>query len=165
MPILLFRVDERLIHGQVVVGWGGPLRPDRIVVVDDELAGSVWEQELYTLGLPPEIDAEFIRLEAARAELSAWRQGMQRVIILTRDIRTMRLLASGGLLSGEEVNIGGVHCSPGRRPILSYLFLTPEEEDELRLLAAEGVSISARDLPGARRVELPELLRGSPRDR
>jgi mannose/fructose/N-acetylgalactosamine-specific phosphotransferase system component IIB len=53
MPIVLFRVDERLIHGQVVVGWGGPLHADRIVVVDDAIAGSPWEQELYCLGVPP----------------------------------------------------------------------------------------------------------------
>ena len=47
MPIVLFRVDERLIHGQVVVGWGSKLRPDRFLVVDAALATSEWEQELY----------------------------------------------------------------------------------------------------------------------
>jgi PTS system mannose-specific IIB component/fructoselysine and glucoselysine-specific PTS system IIB component len=59
MPIVLHRIDERLIHGQVVVGWGSQLHPDRIVVVDDDLSASTWEQELYVLGLPPEITAEF----------------------------------------------------------------------------------------------------------
>jgi PTS system mannose-specific IIB component/fructoselysine and glucoselysine-specific PTS system IIB component len=44
MSIVLFRVDERLIHGQVVVGWGAELHPDRIIVVDDEIAHSQWEQ-------------------------------------------------------------------------------------------------------------------------
>ena len=46
VPIVLFRVDERLIHGQVVIGWGHELRPERYVVVDDDLAESPWEQEL-----------------------------------------------------------------------------------------------------------------------
>ena len=44
MAVLLYRVDERLIHGQGVVGWGTRLHPNRIVVVDDELALSEWEQ-------------------------------------------------------------------------------------------------------------------------
>jgi PTS system mannose-specific IIB component/fructoselysine and glucoselysine-specific PTS system IIB component len=165
MPVLLYRVDERLIHGQVVVGWGDSLRPDRIVVIDDDLAGSAWEQELYTLGLPPEIDAKFYTVAEARAELDEWRRDPRRLIVLTPDLRTMRLLASGGLLRGEEINLGGVHYAAGRRAILSYLFLTPEEEGELRELAAEGVSISARDLPGSRRVELEELLHHSARGR
>ena len=57
MSIALYRVDERLIHGQVVVAWGNLLHPERIVVVDDALADSTWEQELYTLGLPADRDA------------------------------------------------------------------------------------------------------------
>jgi mannose/fructose/N-acetylgalactosamine-specific phosphotransferase system component IIB len=63
MPIVLLRVDERLIHGQVVVGWGGPLHADRIVIADDEIAGSPWEQELYCLGMPPEMEASFETLD------------------------------------------------------------------------------------------------------
>ena len=57
MPIVLFRVDERLIHGQVVVGWGGQIRPDRYLVVDDVFVTdyfelplgefSLWLNELY----------------------------------------------------------------------------------------------------------------------
>ncbi|HIC54769.1 MAG TPA: PTS N-acetylgalactosamine transporter subunit IIB, partial [Gemmatimonadetes bacterium] len=50
VSIVLFRIDERLIHGQVVIGWGHQLRPDRYAVVDDDLADSAWEQDLYRLG-------------------------------------------------------------------------------------------------------------------
>lgn len=159
MPVLLYRVDERLIHGQVVVGWGGKLHPDLIVVIDDDLADSSWEQELYTLGLPAEISAAFRSVDEARSELAAWRAGAQRIIILTRDVRTMSRLAAGGILRGEEVNLGGIHASPGRRAVLPYLFLSPVEEESLAELAASGISVSARDLPGSRRVNCAELLR------
>ena len=50
MSIVLFRVDERLLHGQVVIGWGNQLRPDRYLVVDEKLTVSGWEQDLYRLG-------------------------------------------------------------------------------------------------------------------
>jgi mannose/fructose/N-acetylgalactosamine-specific phosphotransferase system component IIB len=158
MPIVLHRVDERLIHGQVVVGWGGQLHPDRIVVVDDDLAGSDWEQELYCLGLPPDVTAEFVPVADARARLPAWRSGVERVFLLTRDVGTMAQLAGNGLLRGEEVNIGGIHHAPGRRQALPYVFLSDTEERALRALAAEGATVSARDLPATRRVELDQLL-------
>ncbi|NIV57363.1 MAG: PTS transporter subunit IIB, partial [Actinobacteria bacterium] len=64
MPIVLHRVDERLIHGQVVIGWGHQLRPDRYVVVDDELAASDWEQDLYRLGAG-DADVVFADVESA----------------------------------------------------------------------------------------------------
>lgn len=159
MPVVLYRVDERLIHGQVVVGWGAQLDPDRIIVVDDEIAESPWEQELYELGLPPELETEFADTETARRRLPEWRESGARTILLTRDVATMCRLAEHDLLRGEEVNIGGIHYAAGRKPALPYVYLGAEERDAMRGLAAAGATVSARDLPGSRRVELPELLR------
>ena len=161
MSIVLFRVDERLIHGQVVVGWGSQLRPDRIVVVDDALADSHWEQELYTLGLPAGLEPRFETVSDARHHLDDWRNSAHRVFVLTRDVATMRRLAADNLLQGDEVNIGGLHHDAGRRAVLPYLFLSDDEARELAALSEEGALVSARDLPGSRRVSLEEILRNS----
>jgi mannose/fructose/N-acetylgalactosamine-specific phosphotransferase system component IIB len=161
MPIVLFRVDERLIHGQVVVGWGGPMHADRIVVVDDELAASAWEQELYCLGVPPEIDARFASVAEARAQYAGWAADGHRTIVLVRNVATARRMAEDDLLRGTEVNLGGVHHSAGRTALLPYLHLTAAEMADLRAIGATGAEVSARDLPGARRVPLEELARAS----
>jgi mannose/fructose/N-acetylgalactosamine-specific phosphotransferase system component IIB len=160
MSIELLRVDERLIHGQVVVGWGNRLHPDRIVVVDDELAGSEWEQELYVLGLPPSIAASFESVAAARAQLASWNDSQERVIVLTRDVATMRRLAERDALAGADVNIGGIHYAPGRSPVLPYVYLSDAERVELARLAESGVRITARDLPGSKAVDLTRLTKG-----
>ncbi len=160
MAIVLFRVDERLIHGQVVVGWGTTLHPQLIVVVDDELANSPWEQELYVLGVPPQIEARFTSVDDARGRLADWQQAAQRVIVLTRDVRSMRRLFEGAPLPQAEVNIGGLHFAPGRRAVLPYVYLSDDERQEIVRLAELGVEVSARDLPGARRVDLAHLLKG-----
>jgi len=160
MSVVLFRVDERLIHGQVVLGWGNRLRPDRIVVVDDDLAASTWEQELYVLGVPPEMSSEFLTVEQARTRLNPWQQDAERIVVLTRDVATMARLADGGIMRGVDVNIGGIHHAPGRREALPYVFLSPAEAGALRALAQQGAHVTARDLPATRAVELDELLRG-----
>jgi len=159
MPIVLYRVDERLIHGQVVVGWGNQLHPDRFVVVDDDLAQSAWEQELYALALPPEMEATFATVAEARAQLPAWRAAEERTVLLTRDLATMAEIAADGALRGEQVNLGGIHFAPGRRSLLPYLYLSDAERDDLRRLVEEGAIVSARDLPGTRRVDAEQLLR------
>ena len=158
MPIVLFRVDERLIHGQVVVGWGSKLRPDRFLVVDAALATSEWEQELYKLGVPQRASAEFLAPEPARANLSGWRESELRSILLTRDLGTMLELARGGSMDGEEVNLGGLHLRKGREEVLPYLFLDESDRIILEKLGNEGVGISAQNLPGAPRVTLATLL-------
>lgn len=158
MPIVLLRIDERLIHGQVVVGWGATLHPDRIIVVDDEIAASAWEQELYALGLPDEVSAEFHTVAESRDLVPKWRSDPERTMVLTRTVEAMEQLAADGVLSGNEVNVGGLHHAAGRRRVLPYVFLSDSERSALRQLADAGVEVSARDVPGARRVDLPHLL-------
>jgi mannose/fructose/N-acetylgalactosamine-specific phosphotransferase system component IIB len=158
VPIVLFRVDERLIHGQVVVGWGERLHMDRIIVIDDELSGSSWEQELYCLGVPPSVDAIFTSVDQAKRDLPIWRQDARRVVVLVRDLETLGRLAGDGDLKEEEINLGGIHFAPGRERILPYLFLSSAEQAELQRISATGASLSARDLPGSREVPLGDLL-------
>ncbi len=158
MPVVLYRVDERLIHGQVVVGWGSQLLPDRYVVVDEALVASEWERELYALGVPEEAGALFVGPAEARERIREWRDSPLRHILLTRDLRTMATLARGGLLRGEEVNLGGIHFSTGREAVLPYLFLNQEDRALLLKLAEEGVVVTARDLPGSGGIPLRDLL-------
>lgn len=161
MSILLFRVDERLIHGQVVVGWGGRLNPTRIIVVDDQLATSGWEQEIYASGVPMDVEAEFRTVAEAGDRLDAWAASPERMLLLTRDVDTMSRLAASGKLRGREVNIGGIHHAPGRSQVLRYVFLSDVERALIRELAGAGVTVVARDLPGARAVGMEDLVRTS----
>ncbi|HWJ16500.1 MAG TPA: PTS sugar transporter subunit IIB [Gemmatimonadaceae bacterium] len=159
MTVELFRIDDRLIHGQVVVGWGQPLDIGFIVLVDDTVAASDWEQELYRMGVPPEMDVYFHSASDAIAAMPKYLAESRRGILLTGDIATMQRLVDGGVV--HNVNIGGIHSKPGRVQRLRYVFLSPDEESQLRALATNGVKVSAQDLPGARDVSLPDLLAGS----
>ena len=158
MPIVLLRIDERLIHGQVVIGWANQLRPDRYVVVDDDLAASRWEQDLYRLGAAG-VEVSFTSVADALTHLDEWRTGFDRTILLTRDVATMRRLAESGALGGESVVVGGVHHAPGREEALTYVHLTEKELRDLEAIEATGVEVIARDLPDAPEVELGVLKR------
>lgn len=160
MAILLYRVDDRLIHGQVVVGWGSQLDLDFIAVVDDELAASDWEQDLYGAGLPEDISGRFVSVEEAIDSMSAWRESDERGIVLLRDLTAARQLAEAGALDDQELNLGGLHDVPGRRRVLPYVFLGPEDLNELKRLQKAGVKVSAQDVPSGKAVPLKQLLDG-----
>ncbi len=159
MGIVLLRVDERLIHGQVTIGWGARLEPSLYVVVDDELAGSQWERELMALGVPPGVEAAFATVLDARERLDRWRGSDQEIILLTRDLDHMLRLARGGRLRGAHVNLGGLHHAPGRMEVLPYLYLTEEDQERIRELEREGVDVVARDLPTSPARSASDILR------
>ena len=159
MPVELYRIDDRLIHGQVVVGWGQPLDLRFIVLVDDEVASSDGEQELYRMGVPPEMDVYFESVDGAVRRHAEFAADTRPGLVLTGDIETMRRLVDGvGTI--RRVNLGGVHHRAGRVQRLRYVFLAPEEERALRALAARGVNVTAQDVPAARPVPLDDVLSG-----
>jgi mannose/fructose/N-acetylgalactosamine-specific phosphotransferase system component IIB len=157
MPIELYRIDDRLIHGQVVVGWGQPLNIQLIVLVDEDVARSDWEQDLYRMGVPPEMEIRFADVATAVRDHALYSSDPRRSIILTGNVATMRALLRG-LDSRTPVNIGGLHHRPGRAQKLRYVFLTPEEEIELREMTANGVKVTAQDVPSARPIPMEEIL-------
>lgn len=159
MALDLFRIDERLLHGQVIVGWGMRLGLERYVIVDDDLATSDWEQDLYAAGLPPEGSALFLSVEEALERLPRLIEEPAPGAVLTRSTLAMRRVAEAGLLAGRRVNVGGLHEGEGRRKALRYVSLRPDEADDLRAIAAAGARVSAMDIPSSRQVPLEELLR------
>jgi PTS system mannose-specific IIB component/fructoselysine and glucoselysine-specific PTS system IIB component len=157
MPIVLCRVDDRLVHGQVVVGWGRPLDFHRIVLVDEEVSASPWEQELYRMAAPPEMTVEFLSAAQALARLAGWEAGRERVLVLVGTIATAAELLRGAPSGLHRLNLGGIHAGPGRRERLRYLYLSDEEFAMLEEIAKQGVEVSAQDVPTSRSVPLKEL--------
>jgi len=153
---VLNRIDDRLIHGQVVVGWGQPFDIGFIVLVNDEVAESEWEQELYRMGTPPEMDLYFHSVNGAVPVVARYREDSRNGILLTGDVASMRRLVDEAGI--REVNIGGIHHRPDRRQRLRYVFLSPVEEEVLRDMERAGAVVTARDVPAATPVDLLTLL-------
>jgi mannose/fructose/N-acetylgalactosamine-specific phosphotransferase system component IIB len=158
MALVLFRVDDRLIHGQVVVGWGRPLGVSRIVLVDDQVAATDWEQDLYRMAVTPDIEVEFVTLAGAASRLRDWQSDLRRILVLTGDLETMVALHAADPVTVHRINLGGIHHRAGRRERLPYLYLTDEEMARLAALEAAGAAVAAQDLPTTPPVTLKALV-------
>jgi mannose/fructose/N-acetylgalactosamine-specific phosphotransferase system component IIB len=144
MPVLLCRVDDRLIHGQVVLGWGRPLGLERIVLVDDDVAANTWEQQLYRMAVPASIDVVFASIAGAIAGLVEWEADGVRTALLTGDIASMAALHAAHPGAVHRINLGGLH-------------LTDAELTALRALERDGAQVTAQDVPTAQPVALESI--------
>jgi len=156
MTLALYRIDDRLIHGQVVVGWGQPLDVSFIVLVDDEVSGSDWEQDLYRMGVPPQIEVIFASVEQAAAQLPSWESDPRVGILLVGDIDTAVALAARAP-QVRRLNVGGIHHRTGRKERLRFVYLTDDEAAKLKQLAAGGVEVTAQDVPTARAIPVGDF--------
>jgi mannose/fructose/N-acetylgalactosamine-specific phosphotransferase system component IIB len=159
VSVVLYRIDDRLIHGQVVVGWGQRLGIGFIVLIDDEVCANDWEQELYRMGVPPSIEVVFAGVAEAASRLEGWEADARRGIVLTGTVDAMAVLVDAMPAGpGRRVNLGGLHAQEGRTERLRYVFLSPGEAATLRSLAERGAEVTAQDVPTAKPVPLAELL-------
>jgi mannose/fructose/N-acetylgalactosamine-specific phosphotransferase system component IIB len=135
------------------VGWMPALSPDRVLVIDDDLAADDWEADLVLSTVPPPSVGE-VRTVAEGAVVlreEAGRSG--RLLLLVRWPSTMRALARKGVRL-EEVNLGGLHQRAGARRLLEYVHLTGEDIEALVELARSGVRVTAQDTPAALAIDL-----------
>ena len=157
MSIVLCRIDDRLIHGQVVIGWGRAMGIDLIVLVDDQVAASDWEQELYRMAVTPEIEVRFVTTADAARQMSEWQSNGKRGLVLTGDLETMAALRASSPDVVQRINLGGIHHRAGRRERLPFIYLTDQELGTLQALEAGGAVITAQDLPTTVPVSLKAL--------
>jgi mannose/fructose/N-acetylgalactosamine-specific phosphotransferase system component IIB len=144
--ISLIRIDDRLIHAQVVIGWGRVLHPDRIVIADDRVAASDWEQSLYAASTPPDVKVSILSLDETVRQLKGGVFDKEKLILLVAHPRGVIQLMDLGL-EIETVNVGGLHYGKGKEKYLDHVYLDEGEKSALRELVKRGVTLEARALP------------------
>ncbi len=155
--IVLTRVDDRLIHGQVVLGWGRILQPDRIVVADDEVAASEWESNLYLTAAPQEIKVSILSIQEAYEQVRGGVFDRERIILLVKHPQGVLDLVNLGL-EVDTVNVGGLHYAEGKERILDNVYLDAGERNALRELVKMGITLESRALPGDESVILNSMV-------
>lgn len=158
MRIVLVRVDDRLIHGQVVVGWTRTVGATRIVVGDDEAAADSMRQMLLRMAAPPGVEVSILPVDEAARQLASEAFPNDRVMVIVRSpVALVRMRDLGFLFT--EVNVGNVAMAPGRVRLTKEVAATPEELEAWNRLDQCGVSLVARWLPGGTATDFNHVVR------
>lgn len=152
----IIRIDDRLIHGQVIVGWGSFMNPDLIVVGNDEIASVEIEQELCRSIMPPTIEVKFMTIdETAHALLNDQFCDRKYILLIESPDDALKILNKGVKI--KSINIGGIHFKDGAEQFLTYVYLNEQEKTCLKEMLKKGVELECRDLPQSKRILINEL--------
>ncbi len=157
MPVVLARIDDRLIHGQVTAGWSPRVRPTHIILANNDVAADAWQSRVYTSSVPPGIETSVLSIAAAAAALNRGDCGNGRAILLTASPGEMAELVRAGVPLAR-INLGGVHYKAGRIEMLPWVYVDAQDVVALRRLLDAGVEVNAQQVPGGREVDVDEAL-------
>ena len=148
MAVVLARVDNRLVHGQVLEAWVPALGVDAILVVDPELGGDRL-QKMVLEGLSRRgLHVQIVTPREAVALLAGVLRDT-RVMVLFRGLRQAFVAREAGV-PFEVLNLGNLHPCQESSSLTVSVYLTAEDEQLLRELAECGVALEARAVPADR---------------
>ncbi len=157
MSVALVRVDDRLLHGQVLIAWGCALAVQRYLIVDDPLAQSAFERTLVeSCGGDTPVEIRGLAEGSARVIAEAARPGAAVVLVrgLPQALDLVRAVrAAGGTL--DHLNLGGAHHAAGKERVHDYVYLDAADRAALLSLHELGVRIRVQDVPVATPFEAP----------
>lgn len=156
MAVVLARVDNRLIHGQVLETWIPKTETSAIIVADDSVADDVLRQSIMEIALPECITCSFVRVLDIKPQLLNGGFENKRVMILFSHIKDA-LDAINTDIGIKELNIGNIHYEKGKRRINNSVSLSEQEIWWLKEIE-EKVHVDIRATPGDGAVSLKELL-------
>jgi mannose/fructose/N-acetylgalactosamine-specific phosphotransferase system component IIB len=144
----IWRIDDRLIHGQIIIGWCGQLPIEQLIVLDDQIAATEWEKNLMLMAAPPGLPTLILKTSEIIPYLKKLVNKTNLTLILFKSPRVIQNLIEQGV-KFNKINIGGIHFREERVEFLSYLYLSKEEVQIFRDLIAGGIYFECQDLPNS----------------
>ena len=146
MGIVLTRIDDRLIHGQILESWVPFLKVDCILVGNDQIAGNLLRRKLIHASVPKNIEVLFGRIEDLKQIIDSNGLKGRRVLLLFKSSwDVLKAYQSGVVFS--EINLGNLHGEPGGARITCSVFLHEMDIVNLTSLEKSGVKISTQCVP------------------
>lgn len=153
--ILLTRIDNRLIHGQVGVTWTMTLGANLILVPDDEVAENELQQQL--MEVTAESSGSEVRFFTVQKTIQVIHKAAsrQKIFIVCKTPAVVRQLIEGGVPI-HEVNVGNMHFDKGKRPLTKKVYVDDRDMEDLMFIKNHGINIYIQDVPGEPKEEIKE---------
>ena len=153
----LFRIDDRLIHGQVVLGWAKPLKTKCILLCDNDIATSSWEKELYLTCVSDGLKALVFDVNQTCEYIFNKDDEVKNTIILVKSPKVVFTLMECGY-KPNTINIGGLHYMGERKEYLPYVYMDQSEISDFSALMKLDISIYCQDVPTGKKYLFQDLI-------
>ncbi len=153
----ILRVDDRLIHGQVIAGWARPLGIESIILASNKISKDEWACNAYRLAVPEGINFTCVGIKRCITLVDECTD--RKVMIIVESVTEAYDLLKAGLVV-KEINIGGLGYKEGTREIAPYIFLSPEDIAAVVRLFRMGVKVIGKQLPNSSTIDVVKTLTG-----
>jgi PTS system mannose-specific IIB component len=155
MAVVFARVDDRLVHGQVVQGWVPFVHADSIYVVNNDIFLDEDRCRLMRMILPPELAFRVVPIDDLGPCLH--NDNQKKIFLLFSSLEDVLKAVQEGV-SLQNINVGNLHHQRGGCEVSPSVFLNKSDIRILRELLALGIDVEVKDVPEGRFYDFYQLL-------
>ncbi len=158
MPnILLTRIDNRLIHGQVATMWTGVIGANLLLVANDNVAGDEFRQGLMNMAAPAYAQTRYFTVEKTCAVIDK-ASDAQKIFIICETPQDVLRLVEGGVPI-KKCNIGNMHMAEGKRQVATSVAVDDADVAAFRKLQELGVELEIKRVPDIASEDINKLFK------
>jgi PTS system N-acetylgalactosamine-specific IIB component len=143
--ILLTRIDNRLIHGQVATQWNGTIGANLILVANDSVSKNTVRQGLMDMAAPTGVQTRYFSLQKT-IDIIHKAADRQKIFIICENPEDVLTLVKGGVPI-KKVNIGNMHMSEGKKQVATTVAVDEQDVAAFKELKERGVELEIRRVP------------------
>ncbi|MDR1194994.1 MAG: PTS sugar transporter subunit IIB [Endomicrobium sp.] len=153
MTIELIRIDDRLVHGQIVQGWLKVININKIVVVSDEVANDQMQKMLLSMAVPSNVDLEIETIKDVSGNALDGKYDKPKTMFLFSNPSDVLDMIENGV-GVKSVNVGGMHFTNGKKQLLCNVSVDEKDIEALEKIHRKGIEIEGRVLPADDRIDV-----------
>ncbi|GEN94084.1 PTS sugar transporter subunit IIB [Pediococcus ethanolidurans] len=158
MPVVLARVDQRLIHGLIVNQWAQSLKAKRFMVVDDVVSQNEDLKASMRMSKPSGTGMSIINTEKAITNFKNGNYDAQRVFVLVKEPSKLLELIDAGI-EIPKVNLGIMFAENGRTPVTKFIALNDEEKADIKKIQEKGIPVTVQYVPADPEEDITKYLK------
>jgi PTS system mannose-specific IIB component len=144
--MIWFRIDNRLIHGQVIETWLPYTRATHLIVCNEMLSHDEMRQQIMILAVPSRIQVSFVSPASLPSLVESHNEDSDKVFVIFADCRDAKTAYAAGVRF-SSLNIGNMHYAPGKRQVCEHVAMSEDDETCLRMFADTQVTLDFRCVP------------------
>ena len=152
-----YRVDSRLVHGQIISTWLPHLRISSFLIVSDTVPTNTLQMTMFRMAIPEEVEFNAMPIGDAVEWLNHRLDPNRLTMVLFESIHDAKRLFDSGHLFGR-INLGNIHHRPDRKAFSNAVYLGSTEIEHLNQLIARGVAAEIQTLPSETPVNVRALI-------
>lgn len=157
MKITVFRIDDRLIHGQIVTAWVNYADAKQIVVADDKASTDEFQKTLLKMATPKSVDLHILSIDDARKMISESKDDKKTLLLVRGPKDALGIIDA--VPDVKSINVGNLNMKKGKTKVLGNLWVEAQDILAFHELSQKGISTEVRAVPNDKSLDVIDLLK------